>query len=101
MGEALNTQMGEVSLEDGRTPFGKQMLKHFRFDPNFINLNQGILPHSAVTNWNFNTSQQGLSALSPTLFARNSENIKTLVNADRTHSFVMITPGSWMCLERL
>jgi hypothetical protein len=35
------------------------------------------------------------------LFARNSENIKTLVNADRTHSFVMITPGSWMCLERL
>ncbi|KAN0096323.1 PLP-dependent transferase [Hyaloscypha variabilis] len=48
MGEALNTQMGEVSLEDGRTPFGKQMLKHFRFDPNFINLNQGsfgAFPH--------------------------------------------------------
>jgi len=65
MGEAFNTQMGEVSLEDGCTPFGKEMLKHFLFDPNFKNLNQGILQHSMVSNRNIDTSQQALSVASP------------------------------------
>lgn len=50
MGEvSLNTKMGEVSLDDGRTPFGKGMLKHFLFDPSFKNLNQGIFPSSIVS----------------------------------------------------
>jgi len=39
MGEALNTKMGEVSLDNAPTPFGKEMLKHFQIDPNFRNLN--------------------------------------------------------------
>ena len=43
MGETLDTKMGEVSLENERTPFGKEMLKHFPFDPAYKNLNQGIL----------------------------------------------------------
>ena len=43
MGEALDNKMGEVSLENERTPFGKEMLKHFPFDPAYKNLNQGIL----------------------------------------------------------
>jgi hercynylcysteine S-oxide lyase len=48
MGEAFNTQMREVSLEDGGTPFGKEMLKHFLFDPKFKNLNQGTFPRLIV-----------------------------------------------------
>jgi hypothetical protein len=42
--------MGEVSLDDvstyKRTPFGKEMLKHFLFDPDYKNLNHGISPSS-------------------------------------------------------
>jgi hypothetical protein len=49
MGEALNTQMGEVSLDDERIPFGKEMLKQFLFDSKFKNLNHGTLPHSIVS----------------------------------------------------
>jgi hercynylcysteine S-oxide lyase len=56
MGEAsLDIKMGEVSLNDGRTPFGKEMLKHFLFDPNFKNLNQGIFPSSIVSKWYIDT----------------------------------------------
>lgn len=50
MGELLNIKMGEVSLDNERTPFGKEMLKHFLFDPHYKNLNQGIFPHSIVYN---------------------------------------------------
>ncbi|TVY78146.1 Hercynylcysteine sulfoxide lyase [Lachnellula suecica] len=40
----LDTKMGEAPLNDTtyeRTPFGKEMLKHFSFDPAFKNLNHG------------------------------------------------------------
>jgi hypothetical protein len=45
MGDATVLKMSEVSLEEEskyeRTPFGKEMLKHFLFDPTFKNLNHG------------------------------------------------------------
>jgi hypothetical protein len=50
MGEVLNIKMEEVSLNNERTPFGKEMLKHFLFDPDYKNLNQGIFPHSISSN---------------------------------------------------
>ena len=47
MTESLDTKMGEVSLNGDtkyeRTPFGKEMLKHFLFDPTYKNLNHGTL----------------------------------------------------------
>jgi len=42
MGDALDAKMGEVSLDNGPTPFGKEMLKHFQIDSRFRNLNHGI-----------------------------------------------------------
>ena len=46
MAFSLSGKMGEVSLTNEstyqRTPFGKEMLKHFCFDPSFKNLNHGI-----------------------------------------------------------
>ncbi|TVY17556.1 Hercynylcysteine sulfoxide lyase [Lachnellula arida] len=45
MTSLLHTKMGEVSLNEEakyeRTPFGKDMLKHFLFDPAWKNLNHG------------------------------------------------------------
>ncbi|KAL2070800.1 hypothetical protein VTL71DRAFT_13826 [Oculimacula yallundae] len=45
MASSLLKKMGEVSLEPSptyeRTPFGKEMLKHFSFDPSYKNLNHG------------------------------------------------------------
>ena len=45
---SLNLKMGEVSLDVAstykRTPFGKEMLKHFLFDPSYKNLNHGTYP---------------------------------------------------------
>jgi hypothetical protein len=46
MTSSLNTKMGDISFKHesayARTPFGKEMLKHFLFDASFKNLNQGI-----------------------------------------------------------
>ena len=46
MSSTLNLKMGDVSIEDvsiyERIPFGKEMLKHFLFDPAFRNLNHGL-----------------------------------------------------------
>jgi hypothetical protein len=49
--------MEELSLDEfgfGSTPFGKQMLKHFLFDPAYKNLNHGMYLHQqrAVGNTN-------------------------------------------------
>ncbi|KAG4428102.1 hypothetical protein IFR05_016414 [Cadophora sp. M221] len=45
MSSSIERKMGEVSLEPSptyeRTPFGKEMLKHFSFDPSYKNLNHG------------------------------------------------------------
>lgn len=45
MTTSLDTKMGDISIKDEdvyeRTPFGKEMLKHFLFDPSFKNLNHG------------------------------------------------------------
>jgi len=44
---SLEGKMGDITIEDvpkyERTPFGKEMLKHFLFDPNYKNLNHGIM----------------------------------------------------------
>ena len=49
MGE-LDTKLGEVSLNDSNTykatPFGKEMAKHFLFEPGWRNLNHGIFTKS-------------------------------------------------------
>lgn len=46
MSAALNLKMGDISIKDAptyeRIPFGKEMLKHFLFDPAFRNLNHGL-----------------------------------------------------------
>lgn len=48
MGESLEAKIGDLSIGDGptyeRTPFGKEMLKHFLFDPSYKNLNHGMIP---------------------------------------------------------
>jgi hypothetical protein len=49
--------MEELSLDEsgfGGTPFGKQMLRHFLFDPDYKNINHGICLHqkSVVGNTN-------------------------------------------------
>jgi hypothetical protein len=53
MASSLETKMGEACLDDEtshqRTPFGKEMLKHFLFDPGFRNLNHGSSPISALS----------------------------------------------------
>ncbi len=45
MSVALVSKMGEVSLDSmpsyERTPFGKEMLKHFLIDPSYKNVNHG------------------------------------------------------------
>jgi hypothetical protein len=49
MTASLESKMGATSLNDGakyeRTPFGKEMRKHFSFDPTFRNLNHGTVPY--------------------------------------------------------
>lgn len=49
MGELLASTMGEVSLDHAPgyepTPFGKEMLKHFLFDPTYKNMNHGTFAH--------------------------------------------------------
>lgn len=45
MGES-DVKMGEVSLKDELTPFGKKMLKRFMFDSSFVNMNHGGPPPS-------------------------------------------------------
>jgi hypothetical protein len=47
MGEAIASEMAKVSLDNAGyepTPFGKEMLKHFSFDPAYKNINHGIIP---------------------------------------------------------
>jgi hypothetical protein len=46
MNNSLDSKMSEVSIQDASTtyeriPFGKEMLKHFLFDPKYKNLNHG------------------------------------------------------------
>jgi hypothetical protein len=42
----IESQLEKARLQDGpkyeRTPFGKEMLKHFLMDPSYKNLNHGI-----------------------------------------------------------
>ena len=44
--------MGDIYIEDAptyeRTAFGKEMLKHFLFDPEYKNLNQGTFKLEAL-----------------------------------------------------
>jgi hypothetical protein len=80
MGDALAVKMGEVSLGNGRTPFGKEMLKHFLFDPNFKNLNQGIYRCLICSGMYFNISQQAPLVLSPESSAKGSGITRMLAN---------------------
>ena len=58
----LTAKMGEITMDDAatqyeRTPFGKEMKKHFLIDPSYRNLNHGFSP---IPLWNqFLTSKQG------------------------------------------
>ncbi len=59
MAEPLNKKMGEVSLDSGRTKFGKEMLKHFLFDPSYKNLNQGTCRRSIWSSVHINIKSTG------------------------------------------
>jgi hypothetical protein len=48
MPDPLNLKMGDLSIAGDstsyeRTPFGRQMLKHFLFDPAYKNFNHGTV----------------------------------------------------------
>ena len=50
---ALNSKMGEISISNEtiheRTPFGKEMRKHFLFDASWKNLNHGSAAYSSTS----------------------------------------------------
>ena len=100
MGESLTTKMGEVSLDNGRTPFGKEMLKHFLFDPNFKNLNQGDFSHSTIPYWNIDIYYQAPLVASPVWSARSSKSTGRLANSDQTHSSAMTIQSFLTSLEQ-
>jgi hypothetical protein len=100
MGEAFTTQMGEVSLDDGRTPFGKEMLKHFLFDPKFKNLNQGIFPRSIASRRNIDISHQAPLDAFPVLSARSNRNIRKHAKLPLIHSSAMTIRNSSTSLEQ-
>jgi hypothetical protein len=80
MGEAFNSKMGEVSLEYGPAPFGKEMLKHFLFNPDFKNLNQGIFRRSIWSYMHIDNNQQAPLVLSLESSARSRGSTRTLAN---------------------
>jgi hypothetical protein len=101
MGEALDTKMGEVSLDNGRTSFGKEMLQHFLFDPKFKNLNQGILLCLIVPKPNIDSSQQVPSAAFPALSAKSSKSTRKPAKGPLIPSSAMNIRNSSMSLEPL
>ncbi|KAG4422022.1 hypothetical protein IFR04_004881 [Cadophora malorum] len=66
--------MGEVSLEPSptyeRTPFGKEMLKHFLFDPSYKNLNHGSFGTFPLPIRNKQREYQDLCEAAPDPFIR-------------------------------
>jgi hypothetical protein len=76
----MNTKMKEVSLDNGQTPFGREMLKHFCFDPSFKNLNQGNFSLSIVFSWNINVFYQGRLGASLVSSTRSVKSTKQLAN---------------------
>ena len=101
MGEALNTKIGEVSLDEGRTPFGKEMLKHFLFDSNFKSLNHGIFACSNLSNVVIDINNQAPLVASLGLFARSSKSTRKPVKRPQIHSSATRIPNSWTSLEPL
>lgn len=95
MGEA--SQNGVSKYE--RTPFGKEMLKHFLFDPKFKNLNHGTIDSSSSEIYEAHLILKVLLVQFPELSRRREYNIKKQVKPDQIHSSAMSFQALSMRIE--
>lgn len=98
--------MGEVSLTEEvkyeRTPFGKDMLKHFAFDPAWKNLNHGIIALMLILLFqNFDSFVQARSVQLLELFEISNERTKMNVMLDLISLFATGILNCWMSPEQL